>query len=279
MGGGRGRGGDKSQVDGRGRGGRGRGGRGSGGGRSAGNDNNSKDKNKSSQGENEAQQHTKGENNQGGGKGKGKTKNHQNKQDKSNENDAKGQKNAGGQKENSNDGKNTGKEKNKGNSKGGNNKNNNSTNKATTSSATVKSKNQIPPNQPQQTSDINYGSGESITVFHVAEKPSIAQAIAKGLAKGDISMRKSSLPVHEFVNPPFPKAPHAKKVTHKVSSVAGHVFSVDFPQQFQSWDSVDPMELFQAPIVRKPTKGSVVKHLQDQAKGCDFIVLWMDCDR
>ena len=33
----------------------------------------------------------------------------------------------------------------------------------------------VPPNQPQQTSDINYGKGESIVVLHVAEKPNIAQ--------------------------------------------------------------------------------------------------------
>ena len=70
-----------------------------------------------------------------------------------------------------------------------------------------------------------------------------------------------------------------KKVTHKVTSVAGHVFSVDFPQEFHSWDSVDPAELFKAPIKRKPCQGSVVKHLATESKGVDFIVLWMDCDR
>jgi DNA topoisomerase-3 len=92
-------------------------------------------------------------------------------------------------------------------------------------------------------------------------------------------VKTRTMPVHEFTNPAFPKSPHAKKVTHKVSSVAGHVFSVDFPPQFQSWDSVDPAELFGAPILRKACKPSIVKHLQDEAKGADFIVLWMDCDR
>lgn len=87
------------------------------------------------------------------------------------------------------------------------------------------------------------------------------------------------LPTHEFVNPPFPKAPNASKVTHRVSSVAGHVFNVDFPAEYQSWDTIDPAELFHAPLVKKACKGSVVKHLQDIAKGADFMVLWMDCDR
>lgn len=146
-------------------------------------------------------------------------------------------------------------------------------------SPTAKHAQSIPPIQPQQTNDINYGKGEIITVLHVAEKPSIAQAIAKGLASGNICVRSKSLPVHEFTDPPFPKAPYAIECKHRVTSVAGHVFSVDFPPQFQSWDSVDPAELFNAPTVRKPCKLSIVRHLQDEARAVNFIVLWMDCDR
>jgi DNA topoisomerase III len=147
--------------------------------------------------------------------------------------------------------------------------------------ATASTSPAIPPNQSQQTSDLSYGKGETITILHVAEKPSIAQAIAKGLS-GDhsVHVRSKALPVHEFITTTlFPKAPSAAKVYHKVTSVAGHVFNVDFPKQYQSWESVDPVELFQAPIVHTPCKGSVVKHLQDEAKNVHFLVLWMDCDR
>lgn len=87
------------------------------------------------------------------------------------------------------------------------------------------------------------------------------------------------MPMYEFADPPFPKAPHANKCKHRVSSVAGHVFSVDFPSKFQSWDSVDPAELFTAPIVRKAGSQGVIKNLEAGARGADFIVLWMDCDR
>jgi hypothetical protein len=140
----------------------------------------------------------------------------------------------------------------------------------------------IPPNQPQLTNDINYGKGKPIVVLHIGEKPSIAQAVAKGLCPSSSASasKGKSLPVYEFTvtNLPFPKAPNASKVTHKVTSVAGHVFSVDFAPQFQSWE-IDPVLLFTAPIVRKPCQASVVKHLQNEATGVDFIVLWMDCDR
>ena len=66
------------------------------------------------------------------------------------------------------------------------------------------------------------------------------------------------MPTYEFTNPPFNKAPQASKVTHRVTSVAGHVFNVDFPSEYQSWDSVDPVELFHAPVVRKVSKTRLV---------------------
>ena len=100
----------------------------------------------------------------------------------------------------------------------------------------------LPPNQPQTTNNLNYGSGSKIVILHVAEKPSIAESIAKGLSSNSKKTGKT-LPVYELFDVPFPKAPKAEKVVHKVTSVAGHVFSVDFPKQYQSWDSTDPMEV------------------------------------
>ena len=143
----------------------------------------------------------------------------------------------------------------------------------------------IPPSQPQTTNPLSYGKGNKISVIHIAEKPSIAQAIAKGLSSIQGSSQCNfggggrSLPTHDIPHLHFPKAPNAERCSHKVTSVAGHVFGTDFGSEYQSWDSVDPAELFHAPIVKKTQKGSVVKHLQTEARGCDFVVLWLDCDR
>ena len=43
------------------------------------------------------------------------------------------------------------------------------------------------------------------------------------------------------------------RATFKVTSVAGHVFNRDFPSNFQDW-RMDPVELFDAPTVRKLDK-------------------------
>ena len=37
----------------------------------------------------------------------------------------------------------------------------------------------------------------------------------------------------------------------KVTSVCGHVMSVDFDGRFNNWEKTDPSELFSAPIVKK----------------------------
>ena len=121
------------------------------------------------------------------------------------------------------------------------------------------------------------------TVLMVAEKPSIAHAIAAALHsnektairdEGGGGSTKGSLPCHRFT------APWRGEMAHyRVTSVAGHVFSIDFPDALQDWELVDPGQLFDAPVVKKPTKAAVVTHLRECGSGADFLVLWLDCDR
>jgi len=131
-----------------------------------------------------------------------------------------------------------------------------------------------------------YGAGQTIKILHVAEKPSIGASVAKALVSRSnnyTEFKTIGTPVHEFESTaqslPFHPCPHAASHHHTVTSVTGHVFNVDFPESFQSWDAVDPLELYGAPVTRKPCKSSIVKHLATVARNVDFIVLWMDCDR
>eukprot|EP01029_Cantina_marsupialis_P016238 TRINITY_DN3614_c0_g1_i1.p1 TRINITY_DN3614_c0_g1~~TRINITY_DN3614_c0_g1_i1.p1 ORF type:complete len:850 (+),score=234.11 TRINITY_DN3614_c0_g1_i1:42-2591(+) len=113
------------------------------------------------------------------------------------------------------------------------------------------------------------------TVLMIAEKPSIADSIAKALAPpGGLQTFKRKLPVHEF-NGSFLN----QNCLFRVSAVRGHVFSIDFAGEYQNWEKTDPVSLFRAPTVKKEASGGVIKHLKDCAVGVDYLVLWLDCDR
>lgn len=59
-----------------------------------------------------------------------------------------------------------------------------------------------------------------------------------------------------------------------------HIFL--FLGKYNNWDKVDPAELFsKAPTEKKEAnpKLSMVKFLQVEARGCDYVVLWLDCDK
>ena len=78
--------------------------------------------------------------------------------------------------------------------------------------------------------------GRMRTVLMVAEKPSLAQSIANILSHRKATSRKgsnNSCSVFEWADS-FP--PTGEKVKYKMTSVCGHVMSLDFLAKFNSWD-------------------------------------------
>jgi len=84
------------------------------------------------------------------------------------------------------------------------------------------------------------------------------------------------LPIHEYEGDFY-----GQRAWFKVTSCAGHVYSIDFPPEFNIWDRVDPMELFAAKTVKNEAnpKLRMPAHFQKEARGCSYLVLWLDCDR
>ena len=115
-------------------------------------------------------------------------------------------------------------------------------------------------------------------VLMVAEKPSMAESIARLLSDGRCGKRVSrGLPVFEFTGA-FLGRPGA---AFRVTSVTGHVFGCDFAPQFQSWDKVNEADLFDAETVKKESSGGgkVCAMLPAESHDCTDLVLWLDCDR
>lgn len=66
-----------------------------------------------------------------------------------------------------------------------------------------------------------------------------------------------------------------------MTSVCGHVMSLDFISKYNNWDRVDPVELFSCPTEKREAmpKLRMPYFLSQEAKGCDSLVLWLDCDK
>jgi len=75
----------------------------------------------------------------------------------------------------------------------------------------------------------------------VAEKPSLAQSIAKILSGGNMTTRKGingACSIHEYRGT---FSPTKEMANFKMTSVCGHVFGIDFMGKYNNWDKVDPV--------------------------------------
>ena len=57
--------------------------------------------------------------------------------------------------------------------------------------------------------------------------------------------RRGSLDVHEYEG-----TFKGRNALFRMTSVIGHVLSIDFPAKFQNWDTTDPATLFDAPTLK-----------------------------
>ena len=76
-----------------------------------------------------------------------------------------------------------------------------------------------------------------------------------GLHQGQMTQahsRRSFLDVHEW-NGLF----RGQSAHFKMTSVIGHVLSIDFPAKFQNWEATDPASLFDAPTIRSEANPKV----------------------
>ena len=107
----------------------------------------------------------------------------------------------------------------------------------------------------------------------VAEKPSLAESIAQILSGKSSHSRKAitkATQVHEWGSNSFPalgsRVAGRHNFRYKMTSVCGHVNSIDFPPKFNNWDKVAPESLFEAPCVKKEAnpKLNMVHHLANE---------------
>ena len=118
-------------------------------------------------------------------------------------------------------------------------------------------------------------------ILCVAEKPAIAKAVAQHLAGGRINTR--SIRGNQYVKNydfdfNFRQWGNCSVV---MTSVLGHLTSLDFDPAFKGWRSCQPSQLFDAPTQIKidHDKKTIAENIQREARYAHYLFIWTDCDR
>ncbi|KAK4336755.1 hypothetical protein RND71_043770 [Anisodus tanguticus] len=117
-------------------------------------------------------------------------------------------------------------------------------------------------------------------VLNVAEKNDAAKNIANIMSRGTSRMRNSYSKynkIYEFQKN-LPSLGQSKMI---FTSVAGHLLDKDFNENNRKWFNVDPLDLFEAPIVDfVPDNFKDIKRtLEKEARTSNVLIIWTDCDR
>ena len=116
--------------------------------------------------------------------------------------------------------------------------------------------------------------------MHVAEKPSVARQLVPHLAQQGTQARQrggASWQTHEFRR----QWPGKGVVSHVMTSVRGHLLSMDFVGEFRKWHNHSPIRCLDAQIEAycEDDMKNVHDNLQKIARKSNMLVLWTDCDR
>ncbi|AMD21104.1 HEL177Wp [Eremothecium sinecaudum] len=117
-------------------------------------------------------------------------------------------------------------------------------------------------------------------VLCVAEKNSIAKAVAGILGGGRSRMRPSSskyIKNYDFEYS-FPWLPgNGSRCDVTMTAVAGHLMEQDFGPNY-GWNKCDPKDLFHAEIIDKPNK-EIAANIAKECRNANYLMIWTDYDR
>ncbi|KAL2181757.1 DNA topoisomerase [Thermothelomyces heterothallicus CBS 202.75] len=118
-------------------------------------------------------------------------------------------------------------------------------------------------------------------ILCVAEKPSIAKAVAGHLSGGHYQTSNTRDAYIKNYTFDFDFGPPWGHCSVTMTAVKGHLTTVEFPGDYKQWEYPPPDRLFDAPImtVVSSDSKSIAKNIEDQARHASALVIWTDCDR
>lgn len=118
-------------------------------------------------------------------------------------------------------------------------------------------------------------------VLNVAEKNKVAATVSQQLSGGRCRQSNSCATYCKIYEFPF-NLPGCGQVDMVFTSVAGHLLELEFEPRVKGWHSCSPRELYDASVSKGVPKGEnekIRRNLQQLARTCQWLVLWLDCDR
>ena len=72
-----------------------------------------------------------------------------------------------------------------------------------------------------------------------------------------------------------------QNVKMAVTSVSGHLLSLEFIGNYKKWHAVNPVTLFEAPVQKHcPDDYQNIKRtLEEETRKSQYLIIWTDCDR
>ncbi|GAB2229073.1 hypothetical protein Droror1_Dr00023208 [Drosera rotundifolia] len=119
-----------------------------------------------------------------------------------------------------------------------------------------------------------------IRALNVAEKPSVAKSVAGILSRNQgLRVREGRSRYNKIYE--FEYSIRGQRFEMMVTSVTGHLMELEFDERYKKWYSCDPGELYQAPVRKyvPEDKLDIKRTLQEEARRCQWLILWLDCDR
>ncbi|KAF2656232.1 prokaryotic type I DNA topoisomerase [Lophiostoma macrostomum CBS 122681] len=119
-----------------------------------------------------------------------------------------------------------------------------------------------------------------VRILCVAEKPSIAKAVANHLAGQ--AARAENTRIQWVKNYKFDyNFQRWGQSSVTFTCVAGHIQQQDFHDRYRKWMSCNPADLFDAPILTSiaEDKKGIASNIESQARNAQILFIWTDCDR
>ncbi|KAL4352305.1 hypothetical protein GQ457_06G034590 [Hibiscus cannabinus] len=120
----------------------------------------------------------------------------------------------------------------------------------------------------------------TIKVLNVAEKPSVAKSVSGLLSRNQgLRVRDGRSRYNKIFE--FNYSIRGQPCHMLFTSVTGHLMELEFEDRFRKWHSCDPGDLYHAPVRKSvpEDKLDIKRTLEEEARRCQWLVLWLDCDR